>query len=141
MVEELAARGVPLAEIRKLTPERRMRVLPGRLTDAEAVADALTAADAKVDLGRWYLDLPLIDHAGDETYILSKMWGLQTRTRPGSAHSGVPRGRRDLPAGGHQRGVGQRGLAFNPAPLLLKTHSARRSRPKRSSRIRVGSQH
>ncbi len=50
MVEVLAARGAPLAEIRKLMPERVMRVLAGRLTDAGAVAEALTAADAKTDL-------------------------------------------------------------------------------------------
>lgn len=78
MVEVLAERQAPLAEIRRLMPEPVMRVLAGRLNDDDAVANALTAADAKTDLGRWYLDLPLIDEAGDETYILSKMWGLQT---------------------------------------------------------------
>lgn len=55
-----------------------MRVLAGRLTDAGAVADALTAADAKTDLGRWYLDPSLVDDDAGETYVLSKMWGLHT---------------------------------------------------------------
>ena len=78
MVEELAARGAPLAEIRTLLPERVMRVVPGRLGDAGAVAEALVAADAKVDPGRWYCDRPLVDDPAGETYVLSKMWGLQT---------------------------------------------------------------
>lgn len=39
MVEQLALRGVPLAEMRKLLPERDMRVLPG--CDADADADAV----------------------------------------------------------------------------------------------------
>ena len=63
MVEELAARGVPLAEIRRLLPERVMRVVPGRLTEPSAVAEALSAADAKTDPGRWYCDNPLVDDA------------------------------------------------------------------------------
>ncbi|MDP1804696.1 MAG: hypothetical protein Q8K72_05985, partial [Acidimicrobiales bacterium] len=78
MVEELAARGAPLAEIRALLPERVMRVVPGRLRDAGAVAAALVANDAKVDPGRWYCDHPLVDDGAGETYVLSKMWGLQT---------------------------------------------------------------
>ena len=76
MVEALAARGAPLSEIRKLLPERVMRVLPGRLADADTVAKALIEADPKTDLRRWYLDLPLIDDAAGQTYVLSKMWGL-----------------------------------------------------------------
>jgi len=78
MVEELAERGAPLAEIRRLLPERVMRAVPGQLADADAVAAALSAADPKVDTGRWYCDHPMIDEAGGQTYVLSKMWGLQT---------------------------------------------------------------
>lgn len=55
-----------------------MRSVPGRLGDAGAVAEALVAADAKVDPGRWYCDHPLVDDASGETYVLSKMLGLQT---------------------------------------------------------------
>lgn len=78
MVEELAARGAPLAEIRSLLPDRVVRVVPGRLDDAEGVARALRVADAKADPGRWYCDHPLVDDGAGETYVLSKMWGLQT---------------------------------------------------------------
>jgi hypothetical protein len=42
MVEALAGRGMPLARIRALLPERVMRVVPGRLTDAVEVAAAQT---------------------------------------------------------------------------------------------------
>ncbi len=78
MVEELARRGSPLPEIRRLLPDRAMRVVPGRLNDAGAVAEALVAADAKVDAGRFYCDHPMFDDAAGETYVLSRMWGLQT---------------------------------------------------------------
>jgi len=57
-----------------------MRVVPGRLSDAGAVAEALTAADAKVDSGRWYCDHAMVDDAAGETYVLSKMWGLNTES-------------------------------------------------------------
>lgn len=78
MVEELAARGAPLAEMRRLLPERKMRVVAGRLSDAGSVAEALTTADPKVDAGRWYCDYALVDDDACETYVLSKMWGLNT---------------------------------------------------------------
>lgn len=78
MVKELAARGAPLAEIRRLLPARVMRVVPGRLSDADAVAEALLAADPKVDTGRFYCDHPMVDDDAGETYVLSRMWGLQT---------------------------------------------------------------
>lgn len=78
MVEELARRGAPLGEIRRLLPARVMRVVAGRLSEADAVAEALLAADAKVDTGRFYCDHPMVDEATAETYVLSRMWGLQT---------------------------------------------------------------
>lgn len=53
MVEHLAARGAPLVEIRKLLPDRVMRVLAGHVTDEDAVAAALRAEDPKVDTRRW----------------------------------------------------------------------------------------
>jgi hypothetical protein len=90
MVEELFHRGVPLAEIRSLLPERVMRVVPGRLTDAGAVAGALTAADAKADTGRWYCDHALVDDAAGETYLLSKMWGLRTEAALASLVAAFP---------------------------------------------------
>ena len=78
MIEQLASRGVPLASIRAVLPERAFRVLPGRLTDADEVAAALTAADPKAEVRRWFTDHPLIDDEAAETYVLFKMWGLNT---------------------------------------------------------------
>lgn len=77
MIEQLAARGVPLSEIREALPARATRVLPGRLTNAAAVRQAL-AADPKVDVPRWFSDHPLIDEVNDETYVIFKMWGRNT---------------------------------------------------------------
>ena len=78
MVEQLADRGVPLVEIRKTLPGARMRVVPGRYTDGEAVRQALANADPNLELGRWFCDHALVDDAAGETYVLSKMWGRQT---------------------------------------------------------------
>lgn len=77
MVEQLAARGVPLADIRTVLPERRMKALAGRLRP-EAVPEALAAADPKADVRRWFCDHPLVDEEHGETYVLFKMWGLNT---------------------------------------------------------------
>jgi hypothetical protein len=77
MVEQLAARGVSLADIRAVLPERVMKVLPGRLPP-DAVAAALASAHPKADIGRWFCDHPLVDEERDETYVLFKMWGLNT---------------------------------------------------------------
>ncbi len=77
MVEQLAARGVPLPEIRAVLPERVMKVLPGRLPPDD-VPEALAVADPKADVGRWFCDHPLIDEERGETYVLFKMWGLNT---------------------------------------------------------------
>ncbi|HVF15184.1 MAG TPA: hypothetical protein VM942_11330 [Acidimicrobiales bacterium] len=89
MVAELAARGAPLAEILQLLPGV-LRVVPGRLRNADAVAEALTAADAKVDPGRWYCDYPFIDDAAGETYVLTKMWGLHTEPALASLAEAFP---------------------------------------------------
>ena len=65
-------------EIRTLLPERVMRSVPGRLGDAGAVAEALVAAVAKVDPGRCTATIPWLMTPRARTYVLSKMWGLQT---------------------------------------------------------------
>ncbi|MDQ3573317.1 MAG: hypothetical protein M3404_00070 [Actinomycetota bacterium] len=80
MVEQLANRGIPLAEIRKTLPGARMRVVPGQFTDGAAVREALAAADPDVELHRWFSDHALVDAAAGETYVLSKMWGRQTES-------------------------------------------------------------
>ncbi len=78
MVEQLAARGVALAEIRATLPNRAMRMLKGIQRDGDAVRDALVAADPGADSDRWFCDNPLVDEATGTTYVVSKMWGLHT---------------------------------------------------------------
>ena len=71
-MEQLASRGRALAEIRRVLPDRVMRVLPGRLVGEDAVRSALTAADPKVESHRWFCDHALVDEAAAQTYVLSK---------------------------------------------------------------------
>lgn len=77
MVDQLANAGVPLKAIREVLPDRRMRVLPGKLADGDAVRQAL-ADDPKVDVPRWFSDYAFVDPDAGETYVLFKMWGLNT---------------------------------------------------------------
>jgi len=79
MVEQLAARGVPLREIHARMPERGMRRLPGQLSDEQAVIEALTPLVAsESEVRRHFTDRPLVDQANDETYVVYKMWGTNT---------------------------------------------------------------
>jgi hypothetical protein len=81
MVEQLAARGVPLDEISKALPDgpaRRMRVLAGRFVGVDAVREAMLAADPKVDVRRWFCDHPYVDEDAGLTYVLINQWGTNT---------------------------------------------------------------
>lgn len=78
MVQQLAKQGVRPSEMAKLLPERVMRVLPGRLTDAQTVQDALVAAAPKTDTRRYFCEHPLIDEEANETYVLTNQWGETT---------------------------------------------------------------
>jgi hypothetical protein len=79
MVEQLAAKGVPLREIQARMPERGMRRLPGQLSGEEAVIEALTPLVAsESEARRHFTDRPLVDQANDETYVVYKMWGTNT---------------------------------------------------------------
>jgi hypothetical protein len=79
MVEQLAAKGVPLPEIHARMPERGMRRLPGQLSDEEAVIQALTPLVASQgEARRHFTDRPLVDQANNQTYVVYKMWGTNT---------------------------------------------------------------
>jgi hypothetical protein len=77
MVEQLAAQGAPLVEI-LAAMGRMMRVVDGLLHDGDAVRDALTAADDRIALRRWFCDQPLVDEASGKTYVVSNQWGTHT---------------------------------------------------------------
>jgi hypothetical protein len=78
MLEQLHDRGVPLQRLRALLPDRAFKVLPGQLTDEQAVRTALAEADPRADVPRYFCEHPLVDEAADETYVLFKMWGRNT---------------------------------------------------------------
>lgn len=78
MVQQLAKRGVPLDKIREVLPERVVRVLPTVVADLDEVRAELLVVDPKADLRRWYCEYPMVDTSAEETYVLFKMWGLNT---------------------------------------------------------------
>lgn len=59
-------------------PDRAFRVLPGQLTDQQAVIEELSLHVGRKNLGRYFTEHALIDEVNDETYVLSKMWGRDT---------------------------------------------------------------
>jgi len=79
MIEQLAARGVPLGDIRAQLTDRAIRVLPGAFVGGDEVRAALVAQDPKTDTGRFFCDEALVDDAG-ATYVVTKMWGLGTES-------------------------------------------------------------
>lgn len=93
MVEQLAAREVPLADICKALPDapgRRMRVLEGRYLGGDAVREALLAADPKVNPRRWFCDHALVDEGSGRTYVLSNQWGTNTEPTLVALATGFP---------------------------------------------------
>jgi hypothetical protein len=78
MIEQLAKRRVPLADIRAALPRRALKVVPGRLTDPDEVRRAIRMVDPGADVGRFFCDEPFIDKEADQTYVLFKMWGRNT---------------------------------------------------------------
>jgi hypothetical protein len=76
MIEQLVAKGVRPAAIRDLLPDRRLRVIPGQVTDPEELQMAL-AADG-IDPDRYFCGAPIVDEAADETYVINNQWGPST---------------------------------------------------------------
>jgi hypothetical protein len=81
MVEQLALKGVPLADICRTLPDgpgRRMRVLEGRFVGGEQVREAMLRADPKLNPRRWFCDHALVDEGSSRTYVLTNQWGTNT---------------------------------------------------------------
>ncbi len=51
-------------------------VVRAGLYDADSIVDALRATNASIDISRFFVDEPF--HSDDQTWVLSKMWGLVT---------------------------------------------------------------
>lgn len=75
MIQSLNSKGIPLEDISKIVPPPRLRAIHGEVKDPAAIEEALRVQGA-TDPGRYYTDSPLIDNG--KTYILTKMWGVQT---------------------------------------------------------------
>ena len=69
--------GVPAASLATVIPRSRFLPVDGTLT-GEQLAAAFTTVypGSRKRLGRWFVEAPL--HDGDQTWILSKMWGTNT---------------------------------------------------------------
>ncbi|TCM39613.1 hypothetical protein [Kribbella sp. VKM Ac-2568] len=78
MVKKLVERGAPLAEIKSLMKPRQLKVLPGVTTDPEEVRRLLAEQEPTLDLPRYFTDDPLVDTSEARTYVLIRMWGLNT---------------------------------------------------------------
>ena len=77
--EELAKRGAPLSKIQKLIGERQIKALPGRVEGHSAVKRELRAiVSSDNQVARHFTDRPLYDEASDKTYVIYKMWGVNT---------------------------------------------------------------
>ena len=81
MLEQLAAQGVTHEEIASHFSSARMKVLDGVFRSREKVELAMEAADPAVDLARWFVEAPLLDHSRGKTYVLTKMWGRKTEAK------------------------------------------------------------
>jgi hypothetical protein len=81
MIEQLVQKGVDLKAIAAQMPKSRFRVVDGAHESSEDVELALMASFPGMDVGRWFIDRPLVDRQHGKTYVVSKMWGLQTEKR------------------------------------------------------------
>ena len=78
MVQQLVDRGVSVADIAELLPDRAFKVVPGKLEREADLKAALAAEHPGADVPRFYCEHPLYDDAADATYVLFKMWGRNT---------------------------------------------------------------
>lgn len=77
MVHGLHAAGVSGAAIQQVIPGPRFLPVHGSVVDDELLeAFTRTYPSSAGAVGRWFLDEPVVEH--DETWVLSKMWGMDT---------------------------------------------------------------
>ncbi|BCJ77001.1 hypothetical protein CS0771_65450 [Catellatospora sp. IY07-71] len=78
MVTFLHQAGVSAAELATVIPRSRFLPVDGVLTDEQlGAAFVATYAGAQERLGRWFIEAPL--HDDGRTWVLSKMWGTNTK--------------------------------------------------------------
>lgn len=79
MIESLAQKGVPLAEIKTVLSPAKLRVVAGEHEPGQPTRDALKAAFPEVDPNRFFCDSPFVERG--QTYVLSNQWGTKTELR------------------------------------------------------------
>jgi hypothetical protein len=75
MAQALTAAGVEPAELTAALPEARYKKIPHEY-EGLPVEEAFEAAFPQLEKKRWFVDAPLVGSQG--TFVLSKMWGLNT---------------------------------------------------------------
>lgn len=80
MVTTLHQAGVPATEIAAAVPGARMLPVEGQCTDTDELAELFveTYPRAEGNLGRWFIDSPIVDVATNTTWVLTKQWGRNT---------------------------------------------------------------
>lgn len=78
MVEQLVERGVDPAKIKDVMHARALPVVPGLISDRDALAAALVEHYPHADPRRHWLERPILDRESQQTYVLFKMWGRNT---------------------------------------------------------------
>lgn len=75
MVKEFGSAGVSYDKIARLLPPSALLNYPGQLTEREELLKALRSGTSRRDPEiRFFIDDPLIDPNGDQTWVLSNQW-------------------------------------------------------------------
>jgi hypothetical protein len=90
MIASLADRGVPLAEIAGVLPDRAFRLVPGLITDPAEARATLAQTHPGADVRRFFTDHPMPDPSTGQTYLLFKMWGRNTEPTLTALSSAFP---------------------------------------------------
>jgi len=78
MVNQLVAHGISPARIKEVLPPRALPAIPGLVTDQVELSKLLVAHHPNADVRRHWTDTPYLDEDANQTYVLFKMWGLNT---------------------------------------------------------------
>lgn len=77
MIKELVRKGIPYAKIAEQLPPQGLRSIPGRITDRDAVREALAERYHIAEPERWFVEDPLLD--GEMTWVVYRMWAADTQ--------------------------------------------------------------
>jgi hypothetical protein len=78
MVNQLVAHGISPAQIKEVMPPRALPAIPGIVIGEADVQTQLVAHHPNADVRRHWTDTPYFDEEASQTYVLFKMWGMNT---------------------------------------------------------------